>query len=114
MRIQNDHIEGSPFTFHVIKSVGTLFKIGKKGSNIVEFNGLFGVAVDPVEGRIVATDCHNHRVQVFSSDGMFLFFFGRKGEGSGEFRCPTGVAIDVDGKIIVCERLNYRLQVRVV
>lgn len=77
-----------------------------------EFNGIFGVAVDPIEARIVVTDCHNHRVQVFSSDGQFLFYFGRKGEGSGEFQCPTGVAIDVRGQIIVCERLSYRLQVR--
>lgn len=110
--IQNEHVQGSPFTVQVIQSGGMILKFGRKGSNMGEFNGILGVAVDPVEGRIVVTDCHNHRVQVFSSDGMFLFHFGRKGEGSGEFQCPTGVAIDVRGQIIVCERLSYRLQVR--
>ena len=109
--IQNEHVQGSPFTVQVVQSGGMILKFGRKGINVGEFNGIFGVAVDPVEGRIVVTDCHNHRVQVFSSDGMFLFHFGRKGEGSGEFQCPTGVAIDVRGQIIVCERLSYRLQV---
>ena len=111
MCIQNEHVQGSPFTVQVVQSGGMILKFGRKGINMGEFNGIFGVAVDPVEGRIVVTDCHNHRVQVFSSDGIFLFHFGRKGEGSGEFQCPTGVAIDVRGQIIVCERLSYRLQV---
>ena len=88
-----------------------ILKFGRKGINMGGFNGMLGVAVDPVEGRIVVTDCHNNRVQIFSSDGIFLFHFGRKVEGSGEFQCPTGVAIDVRGQIIVCERLRYRLQV---
>ena len=112
MCIQNEHVQGSPFTVQVVQSGGMILKFGRKGSNMGEFNGIFGVAVDPVEGRIIVTDCHNHRVQVFSPDGIFLFHFGRKGEGSGEFQCPTGVAIDVRGQIIVCERLSYRLQVR--
>lgn len=112
MCIQNEHVQGSPFTVQVVQSGGMILKFGRKGSNMGEFNGIFGVAVDPIEARIVVTDCHNHRVQVFTSDGQFLYYFGRKGEGSGEFQCPTGVAIDVRGQIIVCERLSYRLQVR--
>ena len=72
---------------------------------------IFGVAVDD-EGRIIITDCHNHRVQVFNPNGGFMFQFGRKGEGSGQFQCPTGVGVDPDGRIVVCERLGSRIQVR--
>ena len=108
--IRNEHVQDSPFTVQVVLSSGMILKFGRKGTNMEEFNGIFGMAVDPVEGRIVVTDCH-HRVQVFSSDGIFLFHFDRKCEESGEFQRPTGVAIDIRGQIIVCERLSYRLQV---
>lgn len=40
-----------------------------------------------------------------------MFQFGRKGEGSGQFQCPTGVGVDPDGRIVVCERLGSRIQV---
>ena len=40
-----------------------------------------------------------------------MFHFGRKGEGSGQFQCPTGVGVDPDGRIVVCERLGSRIQV---
>ena len=102
---------GSPFKVNVLHSGEAYLKFGKKGSEIAEFNGIFGVAVDD-EGHIIITDCHNHRVQVFNHNGGFMFQFGRKGEGSGQFQCPTGVGVDPDGRIVVCERLGSRIQVR--
>ena len=109
--VRDKHIQGSPFKVNVLHSGEAYLKFGKKGSEIAEFNGIFGVAVDD-EGHIIITDCHNHRVQVFNHNGGFMFQFGRKGEGSGQFQCPTGVGVDPDGRIVVCERLGSRIQVR--
>ncbi|XP_032222742.2 tripartite motif-containing protein 2 isoform X4 [Nematostella vectensis] len=109
--VRDKHIQGSPFKVNVMNPGSDSFvKFGRKGSDIGEFNGIFGVAVDD-EGRIIVTDCHNHRVQVFNAQGAFMFQFGRKGEGSGQFQCPTGVGIDPEGRIVVCERLSPRIQI---
>ncbi|XP_068743648.1 E3 ubiquitin-protein ligase TRIM71-like isoform X2 [Montipora capricornis] len=108
--VRDKHIQGSPFKVNVLTSGEAYLKFGKKGTEIGEFNGIFGVAVDD-EGHIIITDCHNHRVQVFNQNGGFMFQFGRKGEGSGQFQCPTGVGVDPDGRIVVCERLGSRIQI---
>lgn len=108
--VRDKHVQGSPFKVNVSSGVDTFVRFGRKGSDIGEFNGIFGVSVDD-ENRIIVTDCHNHRVQVFNSQGGFMFQFGRKGDGAGQFQCPTGVGIDPEGRIIVCERLSSRIQV---
>jgi sugar lactone lactonase YvrE len=36
---------------------------------------------------------------------------GSEGSGAGQLQYPDGVAIDGDGRIVVCDTLNYRLQV---
>ena len=52
----------------------------------------------------------NHKV--FNSEGEFLLKFGSNGEGNGQFNAPTGVAVDVNGNIIVADWGNSRIQVR--
>lgn len=39
--------------------------------------------------------------------------FGSNGEGNGQFNAPTGVAVDVNGNIIVADWGNSRIQVSV-
>lgn len=50
-------------------------------------------------------------VQVFNTEGEFLLKFGSNGEGNGQFNAPTGVAVDVNGNIIVADWGNSRIQV---
>ncbi|XP_065052654.1 E3 ubiquitin-protein ligase TRIM71-like isoform X3 [Rhopilema esculentum] len=85
--------------------------IGRKGQNFGEFNGVFAVAVDVRQRRILATDYNNHRVQVFDEQGNFLFLFGERGMADGQFQSPTGIGVGPGGEIIVCERLKGRIQV---
>ena len=49
---------------------------------------------------------------MFNSEGEFLLKFGSNGEGNGQFNAPTGVAVDVNGNIIVADWGNSRIQVR--
>ena len=51
------------------------------------------------------------RCQVFSLDGELVLKFGSNGEGNGQFNAPTGVAVDVNGNIIVADWGNSRIQV---
>ncbi|MEM4715292.1 MAG: 6-bladed beta-propeller, partial [Candidatus Nitrosocaldus sp.] len=56
-------------------------------------------------------DTYVHRVQVFDSNGNFLFNFGKEGSDDGEFSFPTGVAVDSRDRIIVADVWNNRIQV---
>jgi len=88
-----------------------LLSIGKHGSQPGEFNCPTGVAIDEDRHRIIVIDNYNDRVQVLSSiDGSFLLEFGSKGNQPSQFRNPQGVCIDNQGRIIVADTKNYRLQ----
>jgi len=88
-----------------------LFSVGKQGSQPGEFSEPSSVAIDDDRHRIIVTDTLNDRVQVLSLiDGSFLFEFGSKGNQPCQFNCPGGVCIDNQGRIIVADSNNYRLQ----
>ncbi|MGB4478130.1 MAG: hypothetical protein WBI30_04450, partial [Candidatus Methanoculleus thermohydrogenotrophicum] len=55
-------------------------------------------------------DRENHRIQKFDSSGNFLTTLGSYGKGDGEFRNPSGVAVDAAGNVYVADRGNGRIQ----
>ncbi len=61
-----------------------------------------GLGIAP-DGRVFAADTHYHRVVIFDPTGTQLRTFGREGDGPGEFRLPTDVAIDPRGRVYVSE-----------
>jgi len=88
-----------------------LFSIGERGSRSGQFDCPSSIAIDDDRHRIIVCDANNHRVQVLSSiDGSFLFEFGSLGDQPCQFESPRGVCIANQGRIIVCDELNYRLQ----
>ena len=62
--------------------------------------GLCGVAVND-QDEIAVTECGNHRVSVFSSDGTHLRSFGWEGQNNGAFQFPSWIAFDSLGNIVV-------------
>ena len=56
-------------------------------------------------------DEENERVQVFELSGKFVTKFGSYGSGKGEFNSPVSLANLSDGRIVVCEFSNNRIQV---
>ncbi len=56
-------------------------------------------------------DKDNHRVQVFESDGTFVFKFGERGRGVGMFNYPWDVACNTENDIAVSDTRNHRVQV---
>jgi hypothetical protein len=66
---------------------------------------------DPTNGDIVVTDYNNNRVELFDAGGTFLGTFGTFGSGPGEFINPTGVAVDAQGRLIVSDQFDDRIQV---
>ena len=60
---------------------------------------------------VYVSEGSNHRVSVFTSEGVFVSSFGSRGEGPGQFRFPRGVAVDYSGVVYVCDRDNNRVQI---
>ncbi len=75
------------------------------------FNRPTGVAVAP-SGEIFVSDGYaNCRIHKFSSDGKHLLSWGEPGDGDGQFNLPHGIFIDRQGRVIVADRQNDRIQV---
>ena len=111
VKVNGEHISGSPFTV-ILKpfQVKPVLSFGEHGWGEGMFTFPYGMAVSDRDEILVA-DGNNHRVQVFDSNGTFLRSFGRKGENAGEFNCPIGIAIDKDRKIFVADCKNHRVQI---
>ena len=110
VKVNEEHIRGSPFTTSVKPfHVKPVLCFGEEGSGDGMFKNPLGVAVTHKDEILVA-DCENHRVQVFDSNGTFLRSFGHKGENAGEFNRPFAIATDKDKKIFVADRDNHRVQ----
>jgi len=88
-----------------------LFEIGNQGSRPGEFKYPSGIAIDDDRHRIIVADTDNHRVQVLSLiDGSFVSKFGSKGDQPCQFSYPQGLCIANQGRIIVADYYNNRLQ----
>ena len=75
------------------------------------FNHPSGIAVAP-DGDIYVTDGYgNSCVHRFSAEGRWLQTWGRPGTGPGEFTTPHAVWVDREGRVLVADRENDRVQV---
>ena len=77
------------------------------------------VVTDPRTGDVYVAESHTDvadpnlvaRISVFDRSGKFLRVIGRTGTGPGEFRTPHGLAWDSQGRLVVADRHNHRVQV---
>jgi sugar lactone lactonase YvrE len=59
-------------------------------------------------GQTFVLDYVASRVLEFDEDGQFIREVGRRGEGPGEFRAPTGMTIDDEGRLWVADAFGPR------
>ncbi|XP_048579293.1 E3 ubiquitin-protein ligase TRIM71-like [Nematostella vectensis] len=115
IEIHKKPIKHSPFLVHVASprdyaSIARPFLVfGSYGEGKGKFKLPCGVTVDR-SGRIIVTDCHNHRVQIFDQEGRYLRSFGSLGEKNGQLNNPTDVCVDKNDNIFVCDKDNHRIQ----
>jgi len=110
-------IQGNPFDLKVTSGIDCS-NIGPLLLNFTpdstktsdEYYEPWGVAADP-EGLYVVSDHHNHRIQVFDTNGLLLYQFGTRGKADGEIWYPAGVCVDKSGQIYVADHGNHRIQV---
>lgn len=89
----------------------TLGERGVAGDDCFHFNRPTGVAVAKDGSFYVSDGYRNSRVMKFSAKGEFLFQWGVKGSGPGQFDLPHGITLDSSGFVYVSDRSNVRVQV---
>ncbi len=104
----------TPANFRQDKKVMAPANILSSGGGPGEGNGYFQTPRDIVvdkEGNIYIVDSRNHRIQKFSSEGVFLTTWGKEGDKPGQFKEPCGIDIGPDGNIYVADTWNGRVQI---
>ena len=61
--------------------------------------------------NILVADTFNHRLQMFTSEGVFITSVGSRGSGPLQFIGPFDVAINRNGKLFISDNGNHRVQV---
>ncbi len=97
----------------------TLGKPGVRGNPPEALTDPTDVVTDPTTGDVYVAESHSDvtvpnlvgRISVFDRNGKFLRIIGRTGTGSGEFRTPHAVEFDSQGRLIVADRHNHRIQI---
>jgi sugar lactone lactonase YvrE len=88
---------------------------GSFGTENGQFNEPWGIAVD--REYVYVADTWNHRVQKFTLEGEFVDSFGAsgspegEGEGLGLFFGPRSIVLLDDGRLLVTDTGNHRMQV---
>ena len=107
-------VEADPYAEKMISKLPDGF-IGMGGDVPGELNGPRGIDIAP-DGTIYVADSRNHRIQVFSSDGLLLNVWGSFANAldgdapGGTFNEPWDVAVAADGAVYVADTFNHRIQ----
>lgn len=97
----------------------TLGKPGVEGNPPEALTEPTVVLTDPANGDVYVAESHSDvngpnlvgRISVFDKSGKFLRVIGKTGLGPGEFRTPHGLVWDSQGRLIVADRHNHRIQI---
>lgn len=85
---------------------------GAPGSGMGQFHNPWGVAVHSTEDKVYVSDATNHRIQVFSKNGVFNSSWGSYGTREVQFHYPYGIALNEKlGRVYISEKNGDRIQI---
>jgi sugar lactone lactonase YvrE len=101
------------------KVLMTLGKPGVRGNPPEALTDPSDVVTDPANGDVYVVESHTDvtapnlvgRISVFDRNGKFLRVIGRTGTGPAEFRTPHAIEFDSQGRLVVADRHNHRIQI---
>src|SRR5215831_4730017 len=96
-----------------------LGKPGVRGNPPESLTDPTAVVTDPANGDVYIAESHTDvtdpnlvgRISVYDKNGKFLRVIGKTGTGLGDFRTPHALAFDSQGRLVVADRHNHRIQV---
>ena len=106
IKVENQHISGSPFTISALSSVD---KLGASILTLCGVRGPCGVAINQ-KREVIVIEMDGNCVSVFGHgrEKFHLHTFGTHGSGQGQFQSPCGVAVDSEGNILVTDIIAFR------
>ena len=101
------------------KVLMTLGKAGVRGNPPEALTDPTDVVTDSTNGDVYVAESHTDvtdpnlvgRVSVFNKDGKFLRAIGKAKTKPSEFRTPHALEFDSQGRLIVADRHNHRIQI---
>lgn len=88
-----------------------LYKFGEKGGEAGKLSRPRGIALDDFRHQVYIVDYQRHTVGVYSMRGEYLFEIGGMGRGRGWFYYPNDILVDGQGRMLVADTFNHRVQV---
>ena len=88
-----------------------IMKFGEKGGSSGKLSRPRGIGIDNRNGRMYIVDFMRHTITVYNREAKFIFEFGGLGWSEGWFQHPTDLDVDNEGRIIVADSFNQRVQV---
>lgn len=88
-----------------------LFSFGQKGGSSGKMSRPRGLSLDEKKKCIYIVDYMRHTVLVFDMAGRYIFEFGGRGTGPAWFNFPTAIDVDRDGRVIIADLFNNRIQI---
>ena len=86
------------------------FRFGSGGTGNGQFVGdIRGIDIDD-DGRVYVSDDGNHRVQVFTANGAYLYQFGNTGTGDQYLTDVRGLTVTHDGIVCVADEWDFGLK----
>jgi tripartite motif-containing protein 71 len=84
---------------------------GNTGTAAGQFQNPESLDLNQTSGRIYVADTGNHRVQYFTSAGVYEGTWGSAGTGTSQFNGPNGLAVNqTTGSVYVLDAGNDRVQ----
>ena len=104
IEVNGQPLTSSPWSVHVIPhQYQAVASFGSRGKARGKFVKPSGIAISDKTGNIAVADYNNDRVQLFSSDGVYLTEYGQKGPASEKITCPISVAFNASGDVTVID-----------
>ena len=116
--VNGSDVRGSPFGVNFLpkpKPVKLNKNVAELGANKRHLNftqqpgGPWGIAVAP-NGDTFIADHNIQQIHVFDEQRKHIRSFGQQGRGNGQLNSPSGIAVDADGLVYVCNRCNHRIE----
>ena len=106
IRINEKHIQGSPYPTAIISSPQSLRKPVRVVRDLKE---PYGITTNSKSQRVVA-ELNGNCISVLTPEGEKICTFGTQGSGEGQLNSPRGIAVDRDDNIYVVDNNNHRIQ----
>ena len=88
-----------------------LAQFGSEGSDRGQLKFPCGITINTANSDLVYVSDDNHRISIFTSDGVFVNNFKWRNGYIHQFKYPRGLTFDKEGFLYVCNRDNDELKI---